>query len=78
MKNDKSLKQKLSKKIGSAIKYYRIKNNISQETLAFNTRVDRTYISALEQGVKCGSLYCLYVISKQLNIELKDLVDFKI
>ncbi len=78
MKTDKSLKQKLSKKIGSAIKYYRIKNNISQETLAFNTGVDRTYISALEQGVKCGSLYCLYVISKQLNIELKDLVDFKL
>ena len=78
MKTDKSIKQKLSKKIGNAIKFYRVKNNISQETLAFEVGVDRTYIGALEQGVKCASVYCLYLISQKLNIDLKELMDFKI
>ncbi len=78
MKTDKSIKQKLSKKIGNAIKFYRIKNNISQEALAFEVGVDRTYIGALEQGAKCASVYCLYIIAQHLNTSLKELMDFKI
>lgn len=78
MKTDKSIKKKISKKIGNTIKFYRVKNNISQETLALDVGVDRTYISALEQGVKCGSVYCLYLIAQNLNINLKELMDFKI
>jgi len=78
MKTDKSIKQNISKKIGNAIKFYRVKNNISQETLAFEVGVDRTYIGALEQGAKCGSVYCLYLIAEKLNVDLKELMDFKI
>ena len=78
METDRLIKQKLSKKIGNAIKFYRVKNDISQETLAFEVGVDRTYIGALEQGAKCGSVYCLYLISQKLNVELKELMDFKI
>lgn len=75
MQKDERLKRKISKKIGNAIRFYRNKIDISQEVLANNIGVDRTYITALEQGTKCASLYCLFVIAKELNISLKELVD---
>ena len=78
MYKDVKVKTKISKKIGDSIKFYRKKNNISQESLAYNIGVDRTYISALEQGSKLASVYCLFLISKELNIELKDLLDIKL
>ena len=73
---NQSIKNKLSKKIGIAIKYYRSNKNISQEKLAFKIGADRTYISALEQGNKIASVYCLYQLSNILDINLKDLFDF--
>ena len=73
---DQSIKKKLAKKIGLAIKHYRSNKNISQEKLAFSIGVDRTYISALEQGNKIASVYCLYQLSQELNINFKDLFNF--
>lgn len=78
MNTNNALKRKISKKIGVAIKFYREKLDITQETLANNIGVDRTYIGALEQGAKCASVYCLYLLSSELKIDFKDLFDFKI
>jgi len=78
MQTDKSLKRKILKKIGINIKLYRMKANLSQETLAFEIGADRTYISAIELGLKSPSLYCLYMLSEKLNTPLKELVDIKI
>lgn len=78
METNKIIKRKLSKKIGGAIKFYRDKLNLSQEELADKVGVDRTYISALEQGVKCASVYCLYILSQELNVSFKDLFDFNL
>ena len=78
MRKDERLKKKISKKIGSAIKFYRTKINLSQESLAYTIGVDRTYISALENGTKCASVYCLFQIAKELKIDIKDLVDMNI
>ena len=78
MITNKSLKNKISKKIGKTISFYRDKLNLTQEELAEKVGADRTYISALEQGVKCGSVYCLYIIAQELNIEFKELFDFKL
>lgn len=75
MKSNLFIKKQLAKKIGSAIKFYRGKLNLSQEELAYKVGVDRTYIGAMEQGVKCGSVYCLYIISQELNIPFKELFD---
>ena len=55
---------------------YRSNKNISQEKLAHAIDADRTYISALEQGNKIASVYCLYKLSQELNINFKDLFDF--
>lgn len=78
METNKTIKRKIAKKIGGAIKFYREKLNLSQEKLANNVGVDRTYIGALEQGAKCASVYCLYFISRELKISLKDLMDINI
>lgn len=78
MQKDERLKRKISKKIGNAIRFYRNKIDISQEVLANNIGVDRTYITALEQGTKCASLYCLFMIAKELKISPKELVDINI
>ena len=73
---DQSIKKKLAKKIGLAIQHYRSNKNISQEKLAYAIDADRTYISALENGNKIASVYCLYKLSQELNINFKDLFDF--
>ena len=78
MQTDKSLKRKILKKIGVNIKLYRLKANFSQESLAFKIGADRTYISALELGLKSPSMYCLYLLSEKLNVPIKELVDIKI
>lgn len=78
MLTNQSIKKKLAKKIGIAIRHYRSNKNISQEKLAHIIGFDRTYISALEQGNKIASVYCLYQLSKELDIKLKDLFDFTI
>lgn len=78
MKKNNVIKRQIAKKIGSAIKFYRGKLNLSQEELADKIGVDRTYIGALEQGIKCGSVYCLYVIAQELDIPFKDLLDINI
>lgn len=78
MQTDKSIKNKLAKKIGLAIRHYRSNRNISQEELAHAIGADRTYISALEQGNKIASVYCLYKLSQELNINFKDLFNFSL
>lgn len=78
MQKDEKIKKKIAQKIGSAIKFYRNKINLSQEELAHNIGVDRTYISALELGVKCASVYCLFLIAQELKIHIKDLIDINI
>ena len=73
---NRSIKKQLAEKIGVAIKHYRSNKNISQEKLAETIGADRTYISALEKGKKIASVYCLYQLSRELEVNLKDLFNF--
>ena len=78
MKKNQSRNKKLLKKIGMNIKYRRCYMNISQETLAMDIGVERSYITSIELGDKSPSLYCLLMIAERLNTSLKDLVDVNI
>lgn len=78
MKKNQSLNKKLLKKIGMNIKYRRCYANISQETLAMDIGVERSYITSIELGDKSPSIYCLYLIAKRLNTTLNALVDINI
>ena len=78
MKTKSRIKKKLLKALGLRVKTLRLQKKISQEALAFQIGVDRTYIGAIEQGLRSPSIYCLYMLSKALNITLKDLAEFNI
>ena len=78
MKTKSRIKKKLLKALGQRVKTLRLQKKISQEALAFQISVDRTYIGAIEQGLRSPSIYCLYMLSKALGITLKDLAEFNI
>ncbi|WP_223067790.1 helix-turn-helix domain-containing protein [Paenibacillus caui] len=59
---------------GKVLKALRIKNDISQEELAFRSNLDRTYISMLERGIHQPSLSSLMSIAQAVNIKASDLV----
>lgn len=75
MKTKTRLKKKILTQIGERVRFYRKALQLSQEALAFDIGVDRTYIGGIEQGLKSPSLYCLFQIAKRLNLDLKTLVD---
>ena len=78
MKTKIRLKKKILKNLGLRLKYFRNLKGISQEALAFQIGVDRTYIGAIEQGSRSPSIYCLFIIANALDITLNELVDITI
>ncbi|MCK4436818.1 helix-turn-helix transcriptional regulator [bacterium] len=61
-------------KLGSRIKKIRHKKRMSQETLAFESNLHRTYISDVERGARNISIINIEKIAKALNITLKQLM----
>lgn len=61
------------KKLGNNIKERRAELNISQESLAFNAGVHRTYLGAVERGEKNVAFINLHKIAKALNISISEL-----
>jgi transcriptional regulator with XRE-family HTH domain len=47
---------------------------LSQETLALEIEMDRTYISGIERGVANPSALKLELIAKRLGVQVRDLV----
>ncbi len=60
------------------MKFLRTTKGISQERLAFQVGVDRTYIGAIEQGKRSPSIYCIYTIASALGVDIKEFFDFSI
>lgn len=59
---------------GNKIKKERLKLNFSQEKLALEADVDRTYVNDIEKGTRNVSLNIAYKLSKALNIPLSNLL----
>lgn len=59
---------------GQVLKELRTKKGISQEKLALEADIDRSYISKLENGAYQPSLAMVFAISKVLEIQAKDIV----
>jgi transcriptional regulator with XRE-family HTH domain len=66
-------RNKVCTAIGKSLKSIRIAANKSQETLAFDAEVDRTYISQIERGVANPSVLMLANLCFALGITLADL-----
>ena len=59
----------IAKILSKNLKYYRIKNELSQEKLAEKCNLSRNYISDLENTKSNPTLNTLNVLAKVLNIK---------
>lgn len=66
--------EQLKLSFGSVLKELRNNKSISQEQLAHDCGLDRTYISMLERGKYQPSLSTLFSIAESLEIKASDLV----
>jgi transcriptional regulator with XRE-family HTH domain len=57
----------LEKIFGQVLKSIREENGITQETLALNSELDRTYISLLERGLRTPTIATLFKMAPSLK-----------
>ena len=60
-------KQTLEIAFGQVLREFRNDKGISQEKLAMECDLDRTYISMLERGLRQPSLKTIFALAKALN-----------
>jgi transcriptional regulator with XRE-family HTH domain len=62
------------KQIGNRIREFRMEADLSQEKLAFESELDRTYIGSVERGERNISVINLRKIAKALGRKPEDLI----
>ena len=72
MKTDSN--QQLLDLLAKNVRKLRKNIGLSQEELAFECNIDRTYISKVERGIANPSLLILSRLSVVLGVEIKDLI----
>lgn len=65
---------KIKIEFGLLLKQLRKEKGVSQEQLAHDSSLDRTYISMLERGIYQPSLETIFALTKSLNISPSVLV----
>lgn len=65
-------------KIGARIKEIRTQKNVTQESVAYATDINRTYMNHVENGKRNVSIVNLEKIICALEMSLKDFFDSKI
>jgi len=68
------MNEKLAKKFGSVLRHHRELLNLSQEKLAFEVELDRTFISMLERGVLQPTLDTIFRLEKTLRVATSKLI----
>lgn len=64
----------LAKRFGEILRTERKKAELSQEGLAFECDLDRTYISLLERGLRQPSLETVFLLADSLGLSASKLV----
>jgi transcriptional regulator with XRE-family HTH domain len=64
----------LSVAFGSVIRKLRLEKKLTQEQLAFESELRRTFISSIELGQKEASLNTAFKLSKALGIAMCELI----
>ncbi len=64
----------LVRRVGKNLKDARRRRGLSQEDLAGQAGLDRTYVSQLERGIGNPSLRILSQLAAALEVQLKDLM----
>jgi transcriptional regulator with XRE-family HTH domain len=60
--------------VGKNLKRERKNANISQEALALDAEIDRTYVSQIERGIGNPSILVLKTLADRLGVPLTELV----
>lgn len=68
------LSMKLEKAFARVLRDLRLKQEMSQEKLAFASNLDRTYISLLERGLRQPTLSTIFQLARELDITPTHLV----
>ena len=68
-------RDKISSAVGQRIHDYRVRQKMSQESLAFAAGLHPAYLGSVERGEKCPSIETIYKISKGLKIPISALLD---
>lgn len=66
----------ITQKFGTNLRNLRSDKNISQEKLAFLSKLHRTYISDIERGKRNVSLMNIEKLAKALKVDIRDLFNF--
>ena len=69
--------ESFQKKLGKQIAAIRKKTGISQTELALRIDKDRQWMNYIEKGHGNPTIKTLYLIASELNISLKELLDFE-
>lgn len=64
-------------KIGQSVRYLRIKQDMSQEELAFNSGLSLNSISTLERGINNIKIKNLKSISDALSVDIDEVFNCK-
>jgi transcriptional regulator with XRE-family HTH domain len=59
--------------LGNNVKALRLSSGLSQEALALEAELDRTYISQIERGISNPSVLVLLKIALILKVDISDL-----
>lgn len=65
----------IQQKYGIKVKKFRINKGWSQEKLALNADLDRTYIPGIEKGERNVSIVVIQKIAIALDVDIKDFFD---
>ena len=60
--------------IGEILKELRKERQISQEELAYQSNLDRTYISMLERNIKQPTITTIFALAHALNVKPSTLI----
>lgn len=62
-----------TRELGTEIKKLRKENDVTQDELADNAGIERSYMGGIERGERNPTLYKIFKIAKALHVKVKDL-----
>lgn len=71
------MKDELLFRIGQSVRYLRLKQNLSQEELAFRAELNLNSISTLERGINNIKIKTLYKIAEALDVDVYEILNCK-
>jgi len=72
-KNNKD-KKFLQNCFGQVLRKIRTDIGISQEKLALDVGLDRTYISLMERGLRTPTLFTIYILAERLEVTATQII----